>query len=76
MFEGPIGVGGPGGTNSEGIVAREDMMATRNVMEGISFGVDTSSGVMTWPRAAPNGLARDAIAVADTRPAGVNQRSE
>lgn len=33
-------------------------------------------GFMSWPSAPPKGLARDAIAVADTRPAGVNQRSE
>lgn len=34
------------------------------------------NGLMSCPNAPPNGFAKEAIAVADTRPAGVNQRSE
>ena len=33
-------------------------------------------GFMSWPNAPPKGFARDAIAVAEIRPEGVNQRSE
>ena len=33
-------------------------------------------GFMSWPRAPPKGLAREAMAVAETRPEGVNQMSE
>lgn len=34
------------------------------------------NGLMSWPSAPPKGFAREAIAVAETRPEGVNQMSE
>ncbi len=34
------------------------------------------NGFMSWPRAPPKGFAREAMAVAETRPEGVNHISE
>lgn len=45
-------------------------------MLGISDALVARKGLMSWPRAPPNGFASEAMAVAETRPAGVNQRSE
>ena len=45
-------------------------------MEGMEEGLVARKGLMSWPRAPPKGFARDATAVAETRPEGVNQRSE
>ena len=45
-------------------------------MFGVSEGWLTKRGDISWPRAPPNGFARLAIAVAETRPRGENQRPE
>ncbi len=45
-------------------------------MLGISRGSVARNGLISCPKAPPKGLARDAMAVAVTRPSGVNQRSE
>ena len=45
-------------------------------MFGISDVLLARKGLMSCPIAPPRGFAREAIAVADTRPEGVNQRSE
>jgi len=52
------------------------MMATQSTMLGMSAGEFTQKGTMSWPRAAPKGLARVVTAVAATRPRLVNHRSE
>lgn len=57
-----------------GTQATEDMMATYRIMLGMSDGVETHRGEMSWPKAAPKGLARDATAVAVVRPLELNQR--
>lgn len=45
-------------------------------MLGISEGDVARKGLMSWPRAPPKGFAREAIAVAETRARGENQREE
>ncbi len=45
-------------------------------MLGISEALVARKGLMSWPSAPPKGFAREAMAVAETRPAGENQRSE
>lgn len=42
-------------------------------MFGICEGEGQRKGFMSCPRAPPKGLAREAIAVAETRPRGLNQ---
>lgn len=45
-------------------------------MYGISPGLEASNGHINCPRAPPKGFAREASAVAETRPLGENQSSE
>lgn len=45
-------------------------------MFGISDALVARNGLMSCPSAPPKGLASEAIAVAETRPEGVNQMSE
>ena len=45
-------------------------------MLGIREELGARKGFTSWPSAPPKGLARDIRAVAETRPRGVNQRSE
>ena len=45
-------------------------------MFGMEEAFGARKGLISWPSAPPNGFARDATAVAETRPEGVNQRSE
>lgn len=45
-------------------------------MFGTADGSGAKKGLMSWPRAPPKGLAREATAVAETRPAGENHSSE
>ncbi len=45
-------------------------------MFGTWLGSVARKGLINWPRAPPKGLAREAIAVAETRPRGLNQRDE
>ena len=45
-------------------------------MLGTSLGFEQRKGLINWPKAPPKGFAREAIAVADTRPRGLNQSSE
>ena len=45
-------------------------------MFGISDALLARTGLMSCPNAPPKGFAREAIAVAETRPEGVNQMSE
>ena len=73
---GEAGVGGRAGMKKEGIVTAEEMRAMYSVIFGIWPGSVARKGSISWPRAPPNGFARLASAVAETRPAGVNQRSE
>lgn len=61
---------------NDGIEATVDMMATYSVMFGISDAFVARKGFMSCPSAPPKGFAREATAVADTRPAGVNHRFE
>lgn len=70
------GVGGRAGMKNEGIVAAVAMMLTQRIEDGTSEGLDTQKGVISWPNAAPKGLAREATAVAAVRPLGLNQTSE
>lgn len=42
----------------------------------MSAGEVARKGFMSWPNAPPKGLAREAMAVAETRPRGENQREE
>ena len=49
-------------------------MLMYKTMFGISEGLVTQNGDMSWPRAAPNGLDKDASAVAVVRPDVENQR--
>lgn len=74
--EGQTGVGGLAGMKNEGTEATVEMMATISVILGISEGLVARKGSMSWPSAPPKGFARDATAVAEMRPAGVNQRFE
>ena len=68
------GVGGLAGMKKDGRQAIEDMMLMYKTMSGISEGLVAQNGAMSWPRAAPNGLDRDASAVAVVRPDVENQR--
>ena len=45
-------------------------------MYGISAGFEARNGQISCPRAPPKGFAREASAVAETRPLGENQSSE
>lgn len=45
-------------------------------MYGISAGLEARNGHISCPRAPPKGFAREASAVAETRPLGENQSSE
>ena len=74
--DGETGVGGARGMKNEGMVATEDIMAMYNVISGISEGAVARNGLISCPKAPPNGLAKLANAVAETRPRGVNHRSE
>lgn len=70
------GVGGLAGMKKAGIEQTDAMMETYRTMELMSSGEDTHSGTISWPIAAPKGFASDTMAVAVTRPLGLNQRSE
>ena len=70
------GVGGFAGMKKEGTEAAVEIRATMRVMLGMSEALVARKGSISWPRAPPNGFAREAIAVAETRPAGVNQMLE
>ena len=74
--EAATGVGGLAGIKNAGMAATEEIMATYSVMGATSDGTVARKGLINWPRAPPNGFARLASAVADTRPRVVNQRSE
>lgn len=52
------------------------MMARYKIALGMSLGLYTHKGTISWPSAAPKGFARLARAVAATRPRSVNHRSE
>ena len=45
-------------------------------MFGISLGFVARKGSMSWPNAPPNGFAKLITAVAETRPRGLNHKSE
>lgn len=45
-------------------------------MGWICSGFDARNGFTSWARAPPKGFAREAMAVAETRPWGENQREE
>jgi len=60
----------------DGIVATDAMIAMYSVMGAISGGLMARNGSTKEPIAPPNGLASDMIAVAETRPAGENHKSE
>ena len=45
-------------------------------MSGMSCESVANMGLMSWPKAPPKGFAKEAIAVAETRPRGENQRAE
>lgn len=51
------------------------MMDMYRTISGMSLGFEAHSGSTNWARAAPNGLARVATAVALVRPRSENQRS-
>lgn len=64
------GVGGLAGRKRVGIVAAVEMMATYSVMFGISDAFVQRNGFINCPSAPPKGFAREATAVAVTRPLG------
>ena len=68
------GVGGLAGIKNDGRQAMEDIMLMYKTIFGISEGLVAQNGDMSCPRAAPNGLDRDASAVAVVRPDVENQR--
>lgn len=51
------------------------MIEIQRIIFGISLALSAQKGLISCPRAPPNGLARDIAAVAATLPLSVNQRS-
>lgn len=70
------GVGGALGMKNEGMAATLDKIAVKSTMFGTSAALLTKNGFTSCPSAPPSGFARLAAAVAEMRPASVNQRSE
>lgn len=70
------GVGGFAGMKNDGIQATLAMIAVYRTQLGTSDGDVAQNGEINWPKAAPKGFASDATAVADVRPAGLNQTLE
>lgn len=74
-----LGAGGFGGflgMKKEGIVATDARMLTQSTELGMSLGSVAQKGDISCPRAAPNGFASDATAVAVVLPCGLNHKSE
>ena len=69
------GVGGAAGRKMLGRVAREERSAMVRVRCGMLAGKGARKGEVSWARAPPKGLAREAMAVAETRPEGENHSS-
>ena len=70
------GLGGREGMKGAGKQTILDMTAVYSTICGTSPGDGAHIGPIRDPSAAPNGLAREATAVADTRPVSENQRLE
>lgn len=69
------GRGGLAGINTPGTLRMVDIMAMYSTIFGISLDLVARNGSTSCPIAAPKGLAREARAVAETRPREVNHSS-
>ena len=73
---GATGVGGRLGTRMEGRHKTVEMMAMYSVILATSDGLTARKGSISEPSAPPKGFASVVMAVAVTRPRGVNHSSE